>query len=120
MPPDNPRDAGMTLRWTVPFPGRLISKSNDKSRHLPAKYCIYEDSIARLAVGICKRPMLKMGWVILRPHFKNKIHIDLNNAFKSGMDALVKAKVFTDDKIIPCTVTQATYGDEYTVCEIWA
>lgn len=116
---DNPRDAGLTKRWVIPIPFRLISK-NKHTRYLPAKYRVFEDAIARLALVTCKRPMLDFAWVVIRPHFKNKSHIDLNNCPKSLMDGLKKGGVFKDDKIIACNTVPAVYGDEHSEIEVWS
>jgi Holliday junction resolvase RusA-like endonuclease len=116
-----PADYSLTLRWTIPLPFKLISKSNHKGlgRYLPAKYRVFEQSIARLAMHTCKRSLLPKGWVVIAPHFQNKRHCDLSNLPKSILDGLVKGGVFKDDKDVCVTVLPAVYSDTYSECEIW-
>lgn len=118
---DNPQDAGLSKLYVIPIPFKLISKSNHKGRgnFLPAKYRVFEESIARLAVASCKRPLLEHGWVVIRPHFKTRVHCDLNNLTKSIFDGLIKGGVFFDDKIIASTVVLGVYGDMLSEVEIW-
>ena len=118
---DNPRAYGMKLLFIIALPFKLISKSNHKGtgRYLPAKYRVFEESIAYCAIAACKKPMLKEAWCVIRPHFQNKIHPDLSNLEKSLLDGLVKGGVFSDDKYIACTVVPAIYGDECSEVEIW-
>lgn len=123
MIPDNPRDAGMKKLFVIPIPFKLISKSNHKGkgRYLPAKYRVFEESVAHLAFFAAKKQMMmKHGWIVIRPHFKDKIHVDLVNIGKSLVDGLVKGSIFSDDKYLACTVVPAVYGDEHSEVEIWA
>jgi len=116
-----PADYGMVKRFELGIPFQLISKSNSKAKgYLEEKYKHYEESIAWIAASVCRRPMFEMGWVVIRPHFKNKAHIDLVNISKSLVDGLVKGMVFKDDKIIACTVVPLVYGDSKSIVEIWA
>lgn len=120
---DNPKEAGLTKLFVIDLPFKLISKSNHKgaARYLPAKYRVFEESVAHMAFFATKKKcMMKEGWVVIRPHFKNKIHIDLANIGKSLIDGLVKGSVFSDDKYLAVTVVPAVYGDELSECEIWA
>lgn len=122
MIPDNPRDAGMKKLFVVPLPSPLISKSNEKNggRFLSAKYRVFEESVARMGLSVCRRPMIEVGWIVIRPCFKNRVHIDLTNSFKSCLDGLVKGGVFKDDKYIRGTVTEPIYGLGNSEAEIWA
>ncbi len=114
----SPADYGMKHLHTVKIPFKLISK-NKHTRYLPKAYREFEEAVAHAALVVCRRPSYAMAWVVLRPHFKNKVHIDLNNTLKSLCDGLKKGGVFIDDKVIPCTVVPATYGDTQSTIEIW-
>lgn len=122
-----PSEAGLTLKWTLIIPFRLVSKSNDKSfnrktgHHFKAaKFAAFENSVAFLSVATCKRPMLKVAWVCVEPHFKNKAHVDVSNIFKGLLDALKQGGVFEDDKYVGVTVAPIpVYGDENSIVEIW-
>lgn len=112
---------GYVLRWTVALGGiQLVSKSNEKTRWVSAKYKAFEESVAWLAASTCGKPALTEGWVILEPHFKTKTHPDASNLPKSLLDALVKAGVFKDDKHLGITVPPfPVYGDDRSLMHIW-
>ncbi len=116
-----PEEYGMKKLWVVPIPFKLISKSNEKQpgHFLSAKFRVFEESIAFLAISTCKRPMLEKGWVVVRPHFRNRVHPDFSNLPKGIFDALKKGGVFKDDKYVACTVVPAVYGDLDSSVEIW-
>jgi Holliday junction resolvase RusA-like endonuclease len=118
----SPADYGLVRMFTIKVDFKLISKSNHKgmSRFLPEKYRHFEEAIAWLGVQACKRPRFASGWVVLRPHFKTKVHQDLANLDKSLLDGLVKGEVFEDDKDVSITVVPAVYGDFNSTVEIWA
>jgi Holliday junction resolvase RusA-like endonuclease len=117
----SPADCGLTLRHTMHVTTKLISKSNHKLRYLPKKYREFEDHLAWLAGVVCSRPMHKgPGWVVIRPCFKTRSHVDPNNLPKSIMDALKKGGVYTDDKAWAVTVMPVCYCEEPSIIEIWA
>lgn len=126
--PQTPQEAGYSLLWTVSLAGlRLISKSNEKAfnrktgrPYTSQQYLAFERSVAFLAKMTCGQPRLKEGWVVIEPHFLNRVHGDASNHPKSCLDALVKAGVFEDDKYVGVTVpSQPVYGDQNSLIHIW-
>ncbi len=117
-----PQDYGYKKIGYFDVPLKAISKSNEKTsfRHLSTKFVVFENTVAILGRAALRGPRLKLGWVIIRPHFKNRSHSDLNNLPKSIMDGLVNGLVLEDDKYIAVTVTPAIYDrtEKFTI-EVW-
>lgn len=114
-----PADYGLTLLYTILVPFKLISKSNHKARYLAPKFRKFEQDLATLAKLKRIGPILEKGWVVILPHFKNKLHCDYGNLSKGILDGLVKGKSFVDDKYIATTTLPAVYGDQYSSIEVW-
>ena len=116
----SPSEYGMVLKFTVPVPFKVVSKSNSKSKYLPETYRAFEEAVAWKAIEACRRPRFKVGWVVLRLHYKHRNHVDPTNSFKSLVDGLVKGEVFEDDDQVYGTVVPVVYGDLNSTVEIWS
>jgi Holliday junction resolvase RusA-like endonuclease len=116
-----PQELGMTYLGSFEVPGRLVSKSNfkpDGRYYLGAKFKAFEDKIAWLAKTSLIPMGAKAGWVTIWPGSPNKRYIDLTNSFKSIMDGLVKAGIYSDDKDVAGCVMPMRIG-QITCLEIW-
>lgn len=117
----HPKDYGFNFVAEIFLNIRCISKSNSKARWLEKRFKDFED----LIILTCKKHShlktsdKETGFVIIKLSFKGR-RIDLNNSTKSIMDALVKARIFKDDRDVAVTVLPADLGKEdKIIIQIW-
>lgn len=113
-----PSSIGYRFIGRFAITGRLLSKANSKARYLEPKYRAFEELVAKLAKEKLPQNEYESGWVTIFPAAPDKRHLDPSNTPKSVIDALVKARIFKDDKYIAGAFFEFIMGRN-TYVEVW-